>query len=744
MKKVIVHILNTVIIFSLVVLALTLKTGGFSIPVISLSCHHIQNPLIIFVLFWIVRLILTRKQGTSAIESRRKNLRVAGKTGVIIALFWLGSRIFPPHFGNFSLYLPQARYVPHPLMIFALSSLFIAGIAYLMYTLVKRLLGETTAIIAMTVFLFSSLCRTLGAGLFPSYTIIILLLGSAVHLSRYFAPNVTAGAASGSEKSRARLRGHIRPLITGLLFLLSALLFRYFWMGMSFKPQGLWEMVLFKQRLTTAMPLPGNHLLWIVPGVIILLRGRRRSYLVVLLAVIFLWTFFAADNNKLAAYLPMVCCLSILMGACLSWLVENKLTNRTVFDRNISFAVAATFFVLFYFNVNSQLTHWTGLSLYEAENLPGYGTIIQDRNASGGAAVLKEKDAARKEATVIYGPYHPFLSGEYEATFRLLAGDNTNPRQVAKIDVSSDYGNIILATKRIRGTDFSRKGAYEDFSLRFLLTERMRLEFRVSSFARIDLTVDEVSMKLLNRQELLSAPRHIPILMYHKVGANAPTQWWVRTADFREQMRALKKAGYRSVHLKDIYNHKMKKGNLPFHPVVVTFDDGYYNFLTEAFPALEEQGFTATLFIITGRTADTEARRMDNSCDGGSESRHRAEYLIWPEIVHLARQGVEIGSHTITHPNLTRLEKADLEKEIRESKTILENKLGMPVETFCYPGGKRNGAVIETVKNAGCKAAVIVYPGIENSETMDMFNLKRICIRPGVSAEKMLRMIAAR
>ncbi len=739
MKKVIVHILNTVIIFSLVVLGLTLKTGGFSIPAISLSCHHIQNPLIIFVLFWIVRLILTRKQGTSAIESRRKSLRVGEKTGVIvklIALFWLGSRIFPPHFESFSLYLPQARWMPHPLAVFALSSLFIAGIAYLMYILVKRLLGETTAIIAITAFLFSPLCRISEAGLFPSYAIIILLLGSAVHLSRYFARNAATGADPDGGKSR--------PLITGLLFLLSALLFKCLWMGMSFKPQGLWEWVLFERRMTTAMPLPGNHLLWIVPGVIILLRGRRRSYLVVLLAVIFLWTFFAADNNKLAAYLPMVCCLSILMGACLGWLMENKFTNRTVFDRNISFAVAGTFFVLFYFHVNSQLTHWTGLSLYEAENLPNYGSVIQDRNASGGAAILKEKNAARKEAILIYGPYHPFLSGEYEVTFRLLAGDNSSPGQAAKIDVSSDYGNIILATKRIRGTDFSHKGVYEDFSLRFLLTERMHLEFRVSSFARIDLTVDEVSIRLLNRQELLSAPRHIPILMYHKVGANAPTQWWVKTADFREQMTAFKKAGYRSVHLKDIYNHKKKKRNLPFHPVVVTFDDGYYNFLTEAFPALEEQGLTATMFIITGKTADTDTRRMDNSWDCESESRHRAEHLVWPEIIHLARQGIEIGSHTITHPNLARLEKSDLEKEIRESKTILEDKLGMPVETFCYPGGKRNGAVIETVKNSGCKAAVIVYPGIENSETMDMFNLKRIAVRPGVSAEKLLRMIAAR
>ncbi|MCK4824272.1 polysaccharide deacetylase family protein, partial [bacterium] len=298
---------------------------------------------------------------------------------------------------------------------------------------------------------------------------------------------------------------------------------------------------------------------------------------------------------------------------------------------------------------------------------------------------------------------------------------------------------------KIKGGDFRHKDSYEEFSLRVWLREpRGLIEFRVVSYGQVNIKVDRISLRLLNRQELLSGPRYIPILMYHKISKDAPTAWWVRTRDFRRQIREVKRAGYKTIRLKDIYDHKSKKASLPFHPIVVSFDDGYYNFLTDAFPILEEYGFTATLFIITDRIADNEAGRMDNSWDQESESKYRAEHLIWPEIQWLAKKGMEIGSHTRTHPNLTRLKKPDFEKEIKESKAIIEDKLGVPVESFCYPGGKRNALIVEAVRDAGYKGAVTTYPGIENSEKMDLFNLKRIYVRPRQSSGKLLLRLAER
>lgn len=738
MKKAVIYTINIVIVISIVVLALILKTGGFTLPLgkgILLSFRHLDNPLIIFLVFWSLRLILTRKplRAVPSFSSKQKNIILK-----LTVLLWLGLKLFPYRFGTFSLYLPPFNHSLHPIITFILSCLLIGGIAYYIYLLAERTFGILAAIIAVATFLFSPLCRITTAALFPTYAILLFFLGSIVYFIRYLDPYKDNAGYLSSSTNKAGVN-----LIIGFSFLLSAFLFKYLWLGLNFKPQGLWDGVLFEQRLTTVLPLTGNPLLWIVPGIILSIR-KRKSYLIFLLPLTFLWTFFIADNNGLASYLPLVCLLSIFSGACLNCLLKNRLTNRTTFDRNISFALTAALFILFYFNANSELARPLGSGFYEAENLSHYGRIVDDADASGGQAVLKEKEAAETQSMTTFGPYHRFLSGEYEVTFRLFVEDNTFPHPVIKIDVATDHGRTVFASKKIKGTDFKHKNVYEDFSLRFFIRKRRRLEFRVASYGGVNIKADRVSLSLLNRQELLSATRYIPILMYHKIGKEAPTQWWVKTKHFRKQMRKLKKAGYKSIRLKDIYDYKLKKRNLPLHPIVITFDDGYHNFLTEAFPILKKYGFTATIFIITDKTADNEEVRADNSWDHESESKYRTEHLIWPEIIRLAKKGIEIGSHTRTHPNLTRLEKVALKKEIKESKTILEEKLGMPVETFCYPGGRRNLLVIETVKETGYKIAVIVTPGIESTESPDLFNLKRICVGPGEDADKLLSRIARR
>jgi len=599
--------------------------------------------------------------------------------------------------------------------------------------------GKSSAVIAIAVFLFSPLCRINTAALLPAYLILFASLGFILYFIRYLDRRPSSRVAPAEPPPE----GTRLCLFISISFLISAFLFKFLYSDLIFNPRGLWDTVLFEQRLRTVLPLAGNPLLWIVPGMVLLL-GKRKIYSIFLFLVILLWTFFIADNQNLAAYLPLICSLSVISAVCLNWLLENRFTNRTTFDRNISFALTAALFTLFYFNANSELARPLGPGLYEAENLPHYGKIVNDANASGRQAVLTEKGAAETESISIFGPYHRFLSGEYEVNFRLFVKDNSFPHPVFKIDVVTDNGKRVFASKKIKGTDFKHKNVYEDFSLRFFIRKRRRLEFRVASYGQVDLKEDRVSLRLLNRRELLSGPRYIPILMYHHIGRNAPTQWWVKTKNFHRQMKKLKKAGYKSIRLRDIYDYKMKKVDLPLHPIIITFDDGYRNFLTEAFPILKKYGFTATIFIITDKTADSGDERMDNSWDRKSESKYRDEHLIWPELRWLAEKGIEIGSHTRTHPNLTQLEKADLKKEIRESKRVLEERLGIPIESFCYPGGKRNLPIAETVKEAGYTAAVIVTSGIENTEKMNLFNLKSICVGPEEGAEELLSKITER
>jgi peptidoglycan/xylan/chitin deacetylase (PgdA/CDA1 family) len=107
--------------------------------------------------------------------------------------------------------------------------------------------------------------------------------------------------------------------------------------------------------------------------------------------------------------------------------------------------------------------------------------------------------------------------------------------------------------------------------------------------------------------------------------------------------------------------------------VVITFDDGFRDCYTQAFPALREHGFTATIFLPTAFIQD--ARR----CFKG------AECLTWEEARELRRAGLEFGSHTVNHPRLVELGWQEIERELRDSKDQMEQQLAEPVRTFAYP-----------------------------------------------------------
>jgi len=114
--------------------------------------------------------------------------------------------------------------------------------------------------------------------------------------------------------------------------------------------------------------------------------------------------------------------------------------------------------------------------------------------------------------------------------------------------------------------------------------------------------------------------------------------------------------------------------NKPGKPifVVITFDDGYQDFYTEAFPVLQNYGYTATVFLPTGF--------IDNRNNLKGKT-----HLKWNEILELANNGISFGSHTVTHPQLKFLKKEDIQFEIRQSKKVIENNLEKPVESFSYP-----------------------------------------------------------
>lgn len=173
--------------------------------------------------------------------------------------------------------------------------------------------------------------------------------------------------------------------------------------------------------------------------------------------------------------------------------------------------------------------------------------------------------------------------------------------------------------------------------------------------------------------------RCLPVLMYHSISddpepAHSP-YYKVCTSPrrFAEQMRWLKAAGWQGVTLSDGLNFLNGETRPAGQPVAITFDDGFRDFHTAAFPALQQNEFSATMYLATAFVGDERKSFKSREC------------LTWTEVKELAAAGIEFGSHTVNHPVLYQSSWAEIETELRDSKAILDQRLDQPTRAFAYP-----------------------------------------------------------
>jgi peptidoglycan/xylan/chitin deacetylase (PgdA/CDA1 family) len=178
----------------------------------------------------------------------------------------------------------------------------------------------------------------------------------------------------------------------------------------------------------------------------------------------------------------------------------------------------------------------------------------------------------------------------------------------------------------------------------------------------------------------------LPVLTYHAIDSRASVTS-VPPGEFRRQMETLAQHGLSGVSLADAFAQRERDGCFPPGAVVLTFDDGYLSVLSEALPAMQGLGFRGTVFVISGLVGlnAAAARERNPYID--------RDLLGWGHLAELAAAGLEIGSHTVRHPDLRRLDAPDLERELRESREELEQRLQRPVESFAYPFGYVNATV---------------------------------------------------
>lgn len=208
-----------------------------------------------------------------------------------------------------------------------------------------------------------------------------------------------------------------------------------------------------------------------------------------------------------------------------------------------------------------------------------------------------------------------------------------------------------------------------------------------------------------------------PVLMYHKVGDPPPgsklAKLWISAKTFRRQMSYLSNEGYHPVIFKDLINQWDEKGTLPAKPVFITFDDGYLNNYSEAFPILRDFGFRATLFVVV------QCVGWDNHWhDPASET--RISMISWAQLKELQRAGWEIGSHTMNHHNLLKLEPRQVEMELQKSRQIIGEFLDETPQTFAYPygAGADDPGIRKLVEKAGYRVALSVHAGKWSLEKM--------------------------
>lgn len=170
----------------------------------------------------------------------------------------------------------------------------------------------------------------------------------------------------------------------------------------------------------------------------------------------------------------------------------------------------------------------------------------------------------------------------------------------------------------------------------------------------------------------------VPILMYHSISSNLfglshPYSQINTTPEmFSTQMRWLRNAGYQSIGLADMVDGLSNAENMGKR-VVITFDDGYRDIFTDGLPILKQCGFTATIFLATDRIHELPMR-----FEG-------VDYLTWQDVRELHKEGMNFGSHTVTHPDLRSMEPEQLDYELGYSKEVIEQKLGIAINSFSYP-----------------------------------------------------------
>lgn len=231
----------------------------------------------------------------------------------------------------------------------------------------------------------------------------------------------------------------------------------------------------------------------------------------------------------------------------------------------------------------------------------------------------------------------------------------------------------------------------------------------------------------------------VPILLYHSVAhTSAPRfkKWTIHPDLFAAQMQYLHDQRYTPLTVTHWAWLMEQRSYLPEHPIVISFDDGYADFLDYALPILQQYGFEATLYVVTKYVGQSSTWLHGQGAGDRS-------MLTWVQLAEVSAAGIECGAHSHTHVQLDAVPLPEAREEIARSKRELEQHLNQPVETFAYPYGYHTVRVRELVQEAGFTSACAVKHALSTMDD-DRLALSRIIIAADTSVDRFANLLAGR
>lgn len=219
------------------------------------------------------------------------------------------------------------------------------------------------------------------------------------------------------------------------------------------------------------------------------------------------------------------------------------------------------------------------------------------------------------------------------------------------------------------------------------------------------------------------------VLMYHMISEHLPknqskfNRLRVKPSEFEKQLIWLKKKNFKSFTLTELSELE----DIPSKSVVLTFDDGYEDNFIKAFPLLKKYGFKATIYIVLNRFEQNWA--TDKDLNQASNELNSEKMLSNEQIKEMLDSGlIEIGSHTLDHVNLPKLNKEEKNKQIIESKKQIENVFNIKCNSFAYPFGFFDEDSVKIVNEANYTNATTTVNGVFDKNKYSNFEIPRIMI----------------